>query len=33
MELIHRRTQNFTKNDKEKPRIEQINLHLERTTG
>ena len=28
-ELIRGRTQNFTKNDQEKPKIEQINLHLE----
>ena len=28
-ELIHGRTQNCTKNDQEKPKIEQINLHLE----
>ena len=29
LELACRRTQNFTKNDQEKPKIEQINLHLE----
>ena len=29
MELACRRTQNFTKNDQAKPKIEQIDLHLE----
>ena len=29
LELACRRTQNFTKNDLEKPKSEQINLHLE----
>ena len=29
LELACRRTQNFTKNDQAKPKIEQINLHLE----
>ena len=29
MEFACRRTQNFTKNDQAKPKIEQINLHLE----
>ena len=29
LELACRRTQNFAKNDQAKPKIEQINLHLE----
>ena len=29
LELACRRTQNFTKNDQAKPKIEQIDLHLE----